>query len=687
MPSCRNHLGTIGESLKFLTHKPFICQNKAGMLGPMEIQLYDEITASTAKRVLTALAENPAAPVAIRINSYGGDVFAAIAICNALKNHRGKKTGYNDGIAASAASLILSACDIVIMAENALLMIHGPQTAINGNAPQMRETAETLDKVAASMVAIYAAKTRRPAEEIARWLASGQDHWFDAEEALAAGLINEIARPLRIAARLGNLKIPDRYLLKMTTETHAPDPAIEAAAITAERLRVSDITALFDQHTKHYPEDHGKFTALKNELIQSGAAMEAARNQILHLMGACHPGPLASGQGAFGQRYNAMTPPVLPRGGLFAGISNPVGYGGYADHFRAAASDGMALNLGAKLSDAHPQARQFRGIGPTGLAQICLQEAGINATGLTGAALIKAALTQSDFPSLMGDAVATSLISYHEQATLEHRAICDIGDATDFKPQRAANVSFFPGLEKKLEGGEIRHGSLSEHAETYQIETFARMIAVSRELLANDNMGGIQATVLTSANASARLERDLAFGVLTANKALSDGKALFHADHGNFYDGTGNPGGPSAEMDVDGLNIARRKMRMQKDSSGGYLLTLPRFIVCPVALESDAEALVSSLTYKPASGEMTTPAWVKGLQVIADPRLDEASATNWYLLSETSVAPVIRLVFLNGARGPTVESEWDFSRDVMMHKVRMDIAACAVGYAGAVKLG
>ena len=530
-------------------------------------------------------------------------------------------------------------------------------------------------------------------EEIARWLASGQDIWLSAEEALAAGLIDEIARPLRIAARLGTLKIPDRYLLKMTAETHAPDPTIEAAAITAERQRVTDISALFDQHTKHYPEERGKFTALKNELITGGADLDVARNKILALMGACHPGPLASGQGAFGQT------PAMPRGGLFAGMSNPVGYGGYADHFRAAAVDGMALNLGAKLTDAHPQARQFRGIGPTGLAAICLAEAGINATGLVGAALIKAALTQSDFPNLMGDAVATSLIAYHEQATLEHRAICDIGDATDFKPQRAANVSFFPGLEKKLDVGEIKHGnnfaatceylaSLSEHAETYQIETFARMIPISRELLTNDNMGAIQATTLTAANSSARLERDMAFGVLTTNAALSDGKALFHADHGNYYQsGTGSPAGPRAAMDVDGLNLARRKMRLQKDSSGGYLMSIPRYIVCPVALESDAEALIGSLTYQPTSGEMTTPKWVKGLQVLADPRLDEVSDLDWYLLSETSVAPVIRLVFLNGARGPTVESEWDFSRDVMLHKVRMDIAACAVGYAGAVKLG
>ncbi|NJM11485.1 MAG: Clp protease ClpP [Synechococcaceae cyanobacterium SM1_2_3] len=85
----------------------------------MEIQLYDEITPDTAKRVTADLAENPDAPVAIRINSYGGCVFSAIAICNALKNHRGKVTTYNDGIAASAASLILCAGNKVVMAENA----------------------------------------------------------------------------------------------------------------------------------------------------------------------------------------------------------------------------------------------------------------------------------------------------------------------------------------------------------------------------------------------------------------------------------------------------------------------------------------------------------------------------------------------------------------------------------------
>jgi len=75
------------------------------------------------------------------------------------------------------------------------------------------------------------------------------------------------------------------------------------------------------------------------------------------------------------------------------------------------------------------------------------------------------------------------------------------------------------------------------------------------------------------------------------------------------------------------------------------------------------------------------------MQIIADPRLDEASELDWYLLSDPNIAPVIRLAFLNGARRPVVEQDEDFKRDVTSYKVRLDVAACAIGYFGAVKLG
>ena len=307
---------------------------------------------------------------------------------------------------------------------------------------------------------------------------------------------------------------------------------------------------------------------------------------------------------------------------------------------------------------------------------------------MSPAGLFQAAHTTSDFPHLLGAGVNTALVNVFENAVLEHRNLCSLGDVTDFKQQTAISTGFFGGLLPKLEAGEIKHTSITESGETFKLATYARLIALSREALTNDNLGALSAAISAAGNAAARTERDLCFAVLTDNKALSDGKALFHAGHANFYDSAhSTPSAVRAEMDITGLSIARRLMRKQKDSSGGFVMTLPRFIVVPTALETDAEAVIGSLTYRPdTSGEIATPSWVKTLQIIADPRLDEVSEVDWYLLSDPTVAPVIRLAFLNGARGPVVDQEEDFKRDITSFKVRLDIAACAIGYYGAVKL-
>jgi ATP-dependent protease ClpP protease subunit len=90
-------------------------------------------------------------PIDLRLNSPGGSVFDAVAIFNALTRHTGTVTVWIDGIAASAASYIAMAGDEIVMPENALLMIHDPSGIVMGTAADMRDMAETLDKIAASM--------------------------------------------------------------------------------------------------------------------------------------------------------------------------------------------------------------------------------------------------------------------------------------------------------------------------------------------------------------------------------------------------------------------------------------------------------------------------------------------------------------------------------------------------------
>ena len=166
-----------------------------------EVLIYDEIGAYgvSAKGFLAELGALPDdAPIDLRLNSPGGSVFDAVAIYNALTRHAGTITVWIDGIAASAASYIAMAGDEIVMPENAFLMIHDPSGVVMGTATDMRDMAGTLDKIAASMTRGYAAKSGKPEDEIAALLSA--ETWFDAQDALEAGLATRMVEPVRIAA-------------------------------------------------------------------------------------------------------------------------------------------------------------------------------------------------------------------------------------------------------------------------------------------------------------------------------------------------------------------------------------------------------------------------------------------------------------------------------------------------------
>mgnify|MGYP003058057762 CR=1 FL=1 len=108
--------------------------------------------------VKKALAEANNKEVHVHINSYGGEVFAGVAICNMLKNYKGKTVAYVDGLAASAASIIAFGCDEVIIPNNAYLMIHRVSCGIWGNADDLRTQIEVLEKLEDGIANTYEEK-------------------------------------------------------------------------------------------------------------------------------------------------------------------------------------------------------------------------------------------------------------------------------------------------------------------------------------------------------------------------------------------------------------------------------------------------------------------------------------------------------------------------------------------------
>ncbi len=152
----------------------------------------------TAKNFQKELSEIKASQIDLHINSPGGVVFDGITIYNLIKQHPANVTTYIDGLAASIASVIALAGDKVIMAANALYMIHNPTGLAMGTARDMRDLADVLDKIAGTMVGTYVSKTEKSEEDIREMLDA--ETWMTAEEAKEHGFIDEIAEEMDMAA-------------------------------------------------------------------------------------------------------------------------------------------------------------------------------------------------------------------------------------------------------------------------------------------------------------------------------------------------------------------------------------------------------------------------------------------------------------------------------------------------------
>lgn len=97
-------------------------------------------------------------PVDVYINSGGGDVFGALAICSVIGRHLGETKAHIDGIAASAASVIACACDSIEMPGYAQMMIHRPWTATAGNIDDLQKACDMLNAAEESIIAVYKSK-------------------------------------------------------------------------------------------------------------------------------------------------------------------------------------------------------------------------------------------------------------------------------------------------------------------------------------------------------------------------------------------------------------------------------------------------------------------------------------------------------------------------------------------------
>lgn len=169
-------------------------------LKQTEISIFDEIGmfGVSAKQFISDLQAVPADhSILLKIHSPGGEVFDGNAIFTALQR-RGNVEVQIEGIAASMATVISLAGSPVKMAANGFYMIHNPWGSAVGDSSEMRKQAELLDRIRQNMVNAYAAKSGQEPALIESWMDA--ETWFTAEQAQAAGFVDEITDGMALAA-------------------------------------------------------------------------------------------------------------------------------------------------------------------------------------------------------------------------------------------------------------------------------------------------------------------------------------------------------------------------------------------------------------------------------------------------------------------------------------------------------
>lgn len=670
----KNRRNKLGASPKASAGDKSWFRMKASGDKTADIYIYDEIGywGVTARQFASSMkALGDLDHINLHIHSPGGDVFDGIAIYNLLNSHTASKTVYIDGLAASMASVIAMVGNPIIMPENAMMMVHKPWGITGGDANDMRDYADLLDKVEAVLIPSYAKKTGKTPDELALML--GEETWMTAQECLEHGFADQISTAVQAMARINSKRIEEfdampNALKNMITKPKAttqnqpepqnppvapvvPGPAaldentIRNQVIAAQKQRVTGIKDLFAMFG-------GRHQELQASCIEDiDCTVDQAKDKLLVMLG----------KNASPSNKNGNNAHIHAGNGNFTGDGIRqalMARAGYEDRQNDNVYNGMTLREYARMSLTE------RGVGV----------AAYNPMQMVGLAMTH---TTSDFGNILLDVANKSLLQGWEESQETFEAWTKKGQLSDFKTAHRVGLGGFPSLRKVREGAEYKYVTTTDNSETIALATYGEIFSITRQAIINDDLNQLTDVPMKMGRAAKATIGDLVYAVLTGNPKLSDGKALFSSDHKNLATGA---------IDVTNLDAGRQLMRVQKEPSTGRTLNIrPAFLLVPTALETVANQTIKSASVK---GADVNAGIINPIQnfatVIGEPRLDDNSAKSWYLAAAQGM-DTIEVAYLNGVELPYIDQQEGFSSDGIATKVRIDAGVAPLDYRGLVK--
>lgn len=426
----------------------------------------------------------------------------------------------------------------------------------------------------------------------------------------------------------------------------AISPEAELAAVrTAERNRISEIHRLC--------RAHAMTDEFESACIANGTELSAVRSSILEELS--HRQPNVSsvhvGEDDGTKKREAFTQSLLNR--AMPGKYNAADGGGYRGRSMLEMARKYMCELGIKCED--------------------LSRREIAELALCGRTSMGGMMGSSDMPLILGNTVARRLRDDYNEMAPTWPQFCSRATASDFKEMTVVALAGKVAFEDILEHGEYTRGSMVEESEKYKVKKSGRVIALTMEMMMNDDLGAFNRIPRMIASAARAKEADTVYGILTGNPNMADGSALFSSAHSNVASAAGVPSETT-------LSAALETMYAQTGINGEPINVLPKYLIHGPKNLVTVKKILSTDMLASKSGDINV---FKGEFI---PVMDQhITDKGWFLLSESGMCDTIEYAYLDGEEGIYTETRNGFEVDGIEIKARLIFGAAAIDYRGMYK--
>jgi hypothetical protein len=294
--------------------------------------------------------------------------------------------------------------------------------------------------------------------------------------------------------------------------------------------------------------------------------------------------------------------------------------------------------------------------------------------------------TVGGLTGILGDVAGKALLAAYEAVASVISLIAAETDHTDFKGRTTYRLSGSGALEKVAPDGEIKHATLEEEGYRNQLDTWGKMIALTRQMIINDDLGAFLAIPRLLGRMAALGREKAGFETLLGNAVGTDGNAFFSPAHNNLNYGA------ESDLDIASLTFVEQMFLNQIDKAGDPILASPAILLVPTSLKTTAQQLMATTTL--IGGDVTVlnnNPFSGRFRVVASPYLNAqslagSSSKAWYLMADPNDIPTLEIAYLRGQRTPVIESgETDFNTLGTQWRCYWDFSAALADHRGAVK--